>query len=90
MERSEESTNQDENCWEDESNDTVPPDPHILRQQKVHVQEFLSHTHISVRKFADAVAVVFDVCVGSCGVDPHGDCRKQSKQPAEQQRPADY
>ena len=47
MERSEKSTNQDENCWKDESNDTVPPDPHILRQHNAHMQEFVKpHLHI--------------------------------------------
>ena len=60
MEGSEESTNQDDNCWEDESNDTVPPDPYILRQHKVHMQELVKpHSHICK-----------EICRRSCGCLP--------------------
>ena len=91
MERSEESPNQDENCWEDESNDTVPPHPHILmRKHNVHTQELELWTYVSVRKLADTVVVVLNVRVGVGWVDPHGDGGEESKHPTEKQGAADY
>ena len=60
VECSEESTNQDKNCWKDESNDIIPPDPYILGQHKVHIQEFVK-PHLHIWK---------EICNCSCGCLP--------------------